>query len=258
LAGLDTGRSTRAQAHSTRPASHFSDVPLGAFNPIWGTLRTRRYRPSRSGDKTGDFRTSDAAAREEPSGPLGRRPGADVSWMSMNRIDQNPGRGVEADAGPEEPGQRDEGCSKPADLSDGQDPRRGSDHITMRPAITTASAMNPTRRPRQPSSSIRRTEAPSARPCQDCSTIAGAASGSLALRDGPYSGPGPKATCNISFGRIADHPAGKRKFTEFGRLLEDGQIGLACADDRRDAHCIKLVFYACSLELCPLRGRPVG
>jgi len=44
--------------------SHFSDVPLGAFNPIWGTLRTRPVSAHPGlADKTGDFRTSDAAAK---------------------------------------------------------------------------------------------------------------------------------------------------------------------------------------------------
>jgi len=65
----------------------------------------------------------------------------------MNRIDQNPGRGV----GSRCRAQRNPANATKAAVSQlisptakthGVDP----DHITMRPAITTASAMNPTRR----------------------------------------------------------------------------------------------------------------
>lgn len=48
--------------------------------------------------------------------------------------------------GPEEPGQRDDDSGEPADLPGGQDHDVDPAHITMRPAMATATATYPTRR----------------------------------------------------------------------------------------------------------------
>ena len=78
-------------------------------------------------DKSGAFRTADAAAKDEPSGPLCRRPRAD------RVVDEHePHRPVPRSwlgklvPGPEDPGQRHGGGGEPDDHPDGQDPRRGS------------------------------------------------------------------------------------------------------------------------------------
>lgn len=63
---------------------------------------------------------------------------------------------------------------------------------------------------------------------------------------------------DVSFRRIAHHPTAQGMCAESCGLFEDRSFGLACADDRRDADGVKLVFDASSFELCPLRGRPVG
>jgi len=127
LAGLDTGRSTRAQAHSTRPAQPF-------LRRTTRCLQSDMGHPSHPpgiahpglADKTGDFRTSDAPPREERQDRWADDRARTVSWMSMNRIDQNQAAAWEADAGPRGTRPTRRSCSKPADLSDGQDPRRGS------------------------------------------------------------------------------------------------------------------------------------
>ena len=85
--------------------------------------------------------------RREPSGSWGDDRGWMVSWMSMNRIDQYPGRGsgnsCRAQKNPVNVTAAAESqMITPAARTHGVDP----DDITMRPAMATASARYPTRR----------------------------------------------------------------------------------------------------------------
>ena len=79
-----------------------------------------------------------------------------VSWMSMNRIDHNPGRGTGSSCRAKKnavsvTAEAASHISTPAARIQGVDP----DSITTRPAIPTASAQYPRGGPRQPSASVR-------------------------------------------------------------------------------------------------------